>query len=757
LLLLALAGSPSVYATTEPYGEVGRFGGFDASGTEPGKFVSPVGFAVDPSDPATSDHNAVYVLDRTVAKVGLGELQYRLQKLSSSGVALGSVTLPFQTFSDTENYTDAHPMIALTVDSAKHRVYALVEGIVEDGEGNYVPVVQRLVAWSTEPTAGKELVKAPGFATEDPLTKAALIAGQSILEPASATEDLYAPEGLTIDPANHDVVIEAQKGVSPGPFGGPTILQRIGTEGTTKEKLDGAPWIADTTIAPEQQQADGLFTANNGSFGIDLYQTWGRISRLADVKPNFGAPEASLIAPDTSAGKNSDQAASIDSPATINKNSNHGGQFGAADFGATTAGSPITQLTNNLYAARYARKLGGVEPSDPQGEVAPWNNGGGSIALFWKQGEAPGKYIGNAGVRLFTATGTVVTTIGGQAQGKPCNLDYSELGLAAGANGSLFVFVQLNETNGNSDDQVIEFAPGGAGACPVPAGEVTVNGVEASSVTVNQKVPVKFNAVSIKRAGGVPYEFDWNFEGKKTEGTAGTNDGFDLGAKIEAPGFKWPKPEEEHTYQKAGTYEASVRMIGDYGTSLFPIKVKVEPSEPAVASFTAPGSVVAGRSATFDGSTSKATPGSAVANYRWEFGDGSPATESTGPQKSHTFANVGTFKVKLKITDEVGETAEVMHEVTVATPPPEEKHEEKGQPKSEEKTTTTPIVTPPPVSVTPLVKPVVKPLTTAQKLAKALKACKKIKSKKQRASCEKQAKKKYATKAKVKKKSAKKK
>jgi hypothetical protein len=39
-----------------------------------------------------------------------------------------------------------------------------------------------------------------------------------------------------------------------------------------------------------------------------------------------------------------------------------------------------------------------------------------------------------------------------------------------------------------------------------------------------------------------------------------------------------------------------------------------------------------------------------------------------------------------------------------------------------------------------------KPLTRAQKLAKALKACKKVRNKRTRASCEKQARKKYGTK-----------
>lgn len=559
---LTRAGVPGASeGLASPYGEVGRFGGFDASGSELGKFVAPVGFAVDPSDPSTSDHNAVYVLDRTNSKLEEGELQYRLQKLSSSGAVLGSFVLPLQTITDTANFTDGHPMISLAVDPAEQRVYALVEGIVSDGLGDEVPVAQRLVAWSTVPTAGK-LVKAPGFATEDPLTKAALVAGESVLQPASASDDLYAPEGITVDPANHDVVIEAQQGVISG-LGGPTILQRVGTEGLAKEKLDGAPWIANTTIAPEQQQADGIFTTTTGSFGIDLYEQWGRISRLANVSSNFGAPEASLIAPDSSGGSNTDQAASIDNPVTINENSNFGGQSGAADYLTSAAGSPITQLTNGFYAARFAQAGSGV--IDSQSLVSPWEG----ASYFWSQGNAPGKRIGNVGVRLFTAAGTVVTTIGGQAQGQPCNLDYAGLAVATGANGSLFVLTQPNASNGNSDDQVIEFKPGGAGACPQPSGSLTVDGKAGTSFSFPVGSEVTF-ADSVERKGEAPYRFDWVLLNSATLSVE------DLKTQIEAPSYTWPAPSTSHTFTKKGTYYAAATVYGDYGlTYITTVKITI--------------------------------------------------------------------------------------------------------------------------------------------------------------------------------------
>jgi hypothetical protein len=545
-----------------PYGEAHRFGGFDATGKEAGKFVLPVGFAVDQADSSTGDKNAVYVLDRTVSNTESGELDYRLQKLSSSGAVLGTATLPVQKYTDTSQFTDAHPMISLAVDSANHRVYAGVQSIVDDGSGNFVPVTEELVAWSTKPSGKKQLIAASGFPV-DPLTKAGLVAGSSVLQPEEASKDLYAPEAISVDPSNHDVVIEAQQGVQSGPVGGPTILQRVTTEGSKSGQLDGS-WVADETTAPSSQQGDGLFTATDGSFGIDLFEEEGNISRLADVKPNFGTPEASLLAPDQSEGLNRDEAPTLDNGFTTNyREGPNNGLHGASDLEAYAAGSPITQLSNGLYAARYGQAAHGT---DRQSEVEPWNG----LPYFWTQADHENKNVANMGVRLFGPDGTVVGTIGGQSQGQPCNIDEEQLAVAAGSNGSLFVLTQPNPENGNSDDQVIEYTPGGGGApgrCPKPSATMTVNGQSGTSFSFPAGTTVTFED-TVERKGETPFRFDWllvkywSFEDLKTQ--------------IEAPEYTWPASSFSKTFTQKGLYRVLATVYGDYGiTYITTIKVRI--------------------------------------------------------------------------------------------------------------------------------------------------------------------------------------
>ena len=532
----ALAGS-TVSAASErlasPYGVVARFGGY---GEELGKFVVPVGFAVAPEE-----GNAVYVLDRVVneSQSEPGRLGYRLQKLSSAGTVLGSVTLPVQEYSDTEDYSDANPLVSLAVDSREKRVYAVVEGMVNTGRGDYAPVAQRLVAWSTEPDSSKELVKAAGAFSEDPLTHAALIAGESVLE-HELSKDLYAPSGLAIA-VDHEVVIEAQDGVTERAQGGPTVLQSVTTKAPEGEL--GPKWVAETG-----QPADGLFTTTSGSFGIDLYNGDGRISDLAEVSANL--KEALPIAEDKTGGVDLDQAPSIDNASPVNY---HGQYDDRDDLEPYTAGSPVTQLTNNLYAARYAQDGLGVAP-DPQSEVEPWSG----VPVFWFQGEPANKDVANEGIRLITSNGTVITTIGGQAQGLPCSINTAQVAVAAGSKGSVFVLTQPNEDEGNSGDEVIEFAPGGKVACPQPSGTLIVNGKSGSSFTF----PVGTNvtlADSVERKGEAPYRFDWVL---LNTGTLGLED---LYTQMEAPHYLWPASSTSRTFTKKGTYDLAATLYGDYG------------------------------------------------------------------------------------------------------------------------------------------------------------------------------------------------
>jgi PKD repeat protein len=86
------------------------------------------------------------------------------------------------------------------------------------------------------------------------------------------------------------------------------------------------------------------------------------------------------------------------------------------------------------------------------------------------------------------------------------------------------------------------------------------------------------------------------------------------------------------------------------------------------AAFTPP-AAAAGQPATFTGSgTSTNTPdpqvatAAGIASYAWDFGDGATGT---GASASHTYAAAGTRTVTLKITDKVGFTATVSHDLDV--------------------------------------------------------------------------------------------
>jgi hypothetical protein len=758
-----------------PYGEVGRFGGF-AEGAVAGKFDYPVGFAVDSNDSSTTDHNAVYVLDRVVNDLSGRHLRYRLQKLSSTGAVLGSVLLPEQTYTDSEHLSDAHPMFALTVDSAKHRVYALVESLIEPIETRserHTTVVQQLVAWSTEPkkngSGEEELVpaeEAPGKPYPPALEgKAALITGA--LQSTEPAKDLAIPEGLAINPTSHAVIIEAQNGAT-SLTGGPTALWSVETEGTTKGALS-PPWTAETLAAPETAKGTGVFTTTTGTYGIDLNETEknGHISLLATV--NNGLTAASRLAEDKSNGANPDQAPTIDTTLTANSNSGNG-ISDVRTLYPFTAGSPITQLTNELYAARYGRYIEGAVPPDQQAQES-W---AGTPVFWWDGGLLSDHQVVNVGIRLFNTQGHVVTTIGGQPEGHPCNLNSEQMSLAAGANETLFVLTEPDEENvintspkEYSGDQVIEFAPGATGACPVPSitqvtvtqnGKAAATGKHGEPVIYQGGASVKFEVTGLERKGETPFAFAWNV-------TGGPSSSFTLFSEINAAdGYHWPSPAVEYEYKQGelGLHEGTVRLEGDYGTITFPFKVLVLGTEKPKAEFSVPATVVEGQAAEFNGSASKPTPGSSIEVLRWEFSDDGSRAEDAPPQESqsHTFAKAGMYTVKLTIFDEAGKEATTEKPVTVLPA------SAGCEPNCTTTTTTTTTSSPPPTSTTTTTTTsstiattstttstagTHRPPTKAELLASALKACKKIKKKKQRTACEAQAKRKYAAKSSTKK------
>ncbi len=783
-------------AAEAPYGEVTRFGGYDQTGKIPGKFAQPVGFAVEQEDPVTKAVNRVYVLDyirKSIQKKGgPGEgkafLEYRLQKLTSEGAVLGSVTFTVP-YTDTEHYSDAHPLYGLAVDPQAKRVYAVVESFAyETYEKEYVPVVGELIAWNTESNSKSELEGAPGYPQDGATKSGSLITGESTLlpDPTNASKDLYRPDGVAIEPKTGNVVIEAQEGIE-STSAGPTVLKQISTSsgGIVSSWKDGS--------ANPGRQGGGLFSLSSaeGSFGVQFYEGEDTIPALEIIGSELKSSER--LASGTP-GNNKDEAVTIG----LENAPNRERAKEASALEAFAAGSPIVQLTSSAhpYAALYAH--GGGPNNDPQGEVEPW--------AAWVDGKAPSESwmtgregVGfdngwaHMGVRLFETDGRVLNTLGGgepRPQGSSelgtCSIGFARASLAAGADGAIFVLTQQNKwaigprkESLTTDDEVIEFAPGGRYPCPGVASERVIEGGgeevdlknsgPAPSIAVKAGVSTKFDAISLDRpltwspswvftwkpepVEWVPFSFEWGWDFQK-EPTAGPGkDGYTEIQKMKHDSegdYFWPKPEAEHEYTKPGTYEARLRVYGDYGTIVFPITVIVGGGSPPKASFTPPAKLVATVLAAFDAAASTPAPGGPeIEDYHWNFGDGSQAVNTNQRIVLHRFAKPGEYEVTLTVRDNEGtqKDASVVQKVVVEPAPvltqPVVENTVEPPPVLEKPMalsptpTTTGVITKAASATVP--KVVKKPLRRAQKLVAALKACKKLKARKRRGACEREA------------------
>jgi hypothetical protein len=81
--------------------------------------------------------------------------------------------------------------------------------------------------------------------------------------------------------------------------------------------------------------------------------------------------------------------------------------------------------------------------------------------------------------------------------------------------------------------------------------------------------------------------------------------------------------------------------------------------------FVVPSSVDQGDEVQFDGSATASTLVVPDGNYHWDFGDG---TTGTGPSVVHTYANTGTYTVKLTVTDRGGNVESLSQTIAVLGP-----------------------------------------------------------------------------------------
>ncbi|NIA03612.1 MAG: PKD domain-containing protein [Nitrospirae bacterium] len=130
----------------------------------------------------------------------------------------------------------------------------------------------------------------------------------------------------------------------------------------------------------------------------------------------------------------------------------------------------------------------------------------------------------------------------------------------------------------------------------------------------------------------------------------------------------------QHAYSGAGTYSVTLTVTDDNGSEAAITSQITVANIPPTAHLTANGQegksdVSTGDTVTLDGSKShddKNPPRAGkIVSYHWDLdGDGTFEQETTCPMITHSYADDGTYKVRLQVTDDSGSTA-LSNQVTI--------------------------------------------------------------------------------------------
>ena len=156
-------------------------------------------------------------------------------------------------------------------------------------------------------------------------------------------------------------------------------------------------------------------------------------------------------------------------------------------------------------------------------------------------------------------------------------------------------------------------------------------------------------------------------------------------------------------------------------------------------SFTTPDNDYVDQPTSFDASGSYDLSGP-ITTYEWRYGDGSATETTSGATATHVYLKTGTYQVSLTVSDESGSknASTQTRQVRIETepPPPPSSPETENSPSPEAPsgessgttgTTSTNPTPPTTVPTPPVTKAKPAALTRRQELARALKACQRLK------------------------------
>jgi hypothetical protein len=169
--------------------------------------------------------------------------------------------------------------------------------------------------------------------------------------------------------------------------------------------------------------------------------------------------------------------------------------------------------------------------------------------------------------------------------------------------------------------------------------------------------PVAFDASSSSAgAGQTLARYQWDLDG---DGSFETDTGTD--------------PHASHVYARPGTFTARLRVTDSVGQQSDAERTVVALNRPPVAVLRlSRSSIASGRSAQLD-STPSSDPDGAIARHQWDLdGNGSFETDTgaVGATPSVAFTGPRTVTLRVRVTDDLGATADAAATLTVSKPVP---------------------------------------------------------------------------------------